>query len=269
MVVADLALARRLESFQGLVHAEAIAATQRLRPDVGAAVLSSGDGNAAFAGVGSPLTQAIGVALGAPISAAEFTAIEEFFFDRGADAILHVTPWSDASLYTELAARNYAIHEFENVFVKPIAAMPPQDGIDVREVATDTERMEWTRVCAEAFSTAELSTEFLVELMTPFTFAEHARGYVAYIDGETAGGATAFAIPDRGIVGLFGAGTRERFRNRGVQAALLQRRLADAAASGCELAFVTTLPGSASHRNVLRSGFELVYTKVNFRRALP
>ena len=45
------------------------------------------------------------------------------------------------------------------------------------------------------------------------------------------------------------------FRRRGVQTALIRRRLWDAAQSGCEYAVVSTIPGSGSQRNMERRGF--------------
>ena len=75
--------------------------------------------------------------------------------------------------------------------------------------------------------------------------------------------------PEKRVVGLFGASTRPQFRRRGIQAAFLQRRLADAAREGCDIAMITTLPGSDSHRNVARRGFELLYTKISMRLDIP
>jgi hypothetical protein len=46
-----------------------------------------------------------------------------------------------------------------------------------------------------------------------------------------------------------------------MQKALLGRRLADAQKAGCDLAVVTTAPGSRSQDNVMRRGFELLYTR--------
>jgi hypothetical protein len=46
-----------------------------------------------------------------------------------------------------------------------------------------------------------------------------------------------------------------------VQTALLATRLADAAAAGCDIAVVTTAPGSQSQQNVQRRGFQLLYTR--------
>jgi GNAT superfamily N-acetyltransferase len=83
--------------------------------------------------------------------------------------------------------------------------------------------------------------------------------------GEEPAGAAAVAIR-RGLTALFTASTRVAFRGRGVQTALLQARLALAAAMGCDLAVVQTKPGSASQRNVERVGFCLAYTKVTMVR---
>ena len=38
-------------------------------------------------------------------------------------------------------------------------------------------------------------------------------------------------------------------------------RLADAAAAGCDVAVITTQPGSRSHHNAQRQGFDLLYTR--------
>jgi hypothetical protein len=41
----------------------------------------------------------------------------------------------------------------------------------------------------------------------------------------------------------------------------LATRLADAAPAGCDIAVVTTQPGSKSHENVQRNGFRLRYAR--------
>ncbi len=44
------------------------------------------------------------------------------------------------------------------------------------------------------------------------------------------------------------------------------RRLAAAQQQGCDVAMASVLPGSASHRNYERAGFELVYIRMSFER---
>ena len=83
--------------------------------------------------------------------------------------------------------------------------------------------------------------------------------YLALRDGVIAGGASLRMT--EGIAQLTGAATAPAHRRRGVQTALLLARLTDAAAAGCDIAVVTTQPGSRSQRNVQRRGFDLLYTR--------
>lgn len=55
-------------------------------------------------------------------------------------------------------------------------------------------------------------------------------------------------------------------RRQGWQARLIRERLAAAQRLGCQLASTTVLPGSASHRNYERAGFQLIYMRVNVMR---
>src|SRR4029079_1386104 len=89
--------------------------------------------------------------------------------------------------------------------------------------------------------------------------AAGARTYLALRDGVVAGGG-GLRITN-GVAQLVGAATAPEFRRQGVQTALLSTRLADAAAAGCDIAVVTTAPGSKSQQNVQRQGFHLLYTR--------
>jgi ribosomal protein S18 acetylase RimI-like enzyme len=64
-----------------------------------------------------------------------------------------------------------------------------------------------------------------------------------------------------GVAQLAGAATLPQHRRRGVQSAVLRARLLDAAASGGDIAVVTTQPGSKSQENVQRAGFTLLYAR--------
>jgi ribosomal protein S18 acetylase RimI-like enzyme len=83
--------------------------------------------------------------------------------------------------------------------------------------------------------------------------------YAALRDGVLAGGASLRV--DEGVAQLAGAGTAPGHRRRGIQRALLSHRLADAAAAGCDVAVITTKPGSRSHQNAQRQGLDLLYTR--------
>jgi ribosomal protein S18 acetylase RimI-like enzyme len=85
------------------------------------------------------------------------------------------------------------------------------------------------------------------------------RRYGAHVDGQLVGVATC-RLDDR-LAQFCGAATLPAFRRRGVQSALLRRRLADAFESGCRLALMTTQPGSKSQQNGHKQGFTLLYSR--------
>ncbi|WP_100448541.1 GNAT family N-acetyltransferase [Glycomyces xiaoerkulensis] len=95
---------------------------------------------------------------------------------------------------------------------------------------------------------------------------EHAtpglRRYVALVDGHPA---AAGALFTHGGVSYFaGAATLPDFRRRGCQAALINRRLADAREES-DLVVVTAAYASPSHDNLARHGFGITHTRTVWR----
>ena len=84
--------------------------------------------------------------------------------------------------------------------------------------------------------------------------------YLAFVDGQAAG-AAALAIDD-GIGFLASASTLPAARRRGCQQALIDKRVRDASAAGCELILSLATPGSISHHNLERGGLGVAHTEV-------
>jgi GNAT superfamily N-acetyltransferase len=83
--------------------------------------------------------------------------------------------------------------------------------------------------------------------------------YVAFVDGAPAA-ASAMFVHDQ-VADCFVAATLPNARGRGAQTALIQRRLADGAAAGCDLATAQSVVTNASPRNFARQGFHPVYRR--------
>ena len=90
------------------------------------------------------------------------------------------------------------------------------------------------------------------------------RLYLALVDDEPAG--FAWMILRDGVAAFALAGTLPEFRGRGVQAALIHRRMVDAAAAGCELVVAQATFGSVSLRNLQKFGLQVAYTKAEWKR---
>jgi len=102
--------------------------------------------------------------------------------------------------------------------------------------------------------------EHAIALLRPTAFAERHEMYLALLGAEPIGGA-ALSFAD-GVAFVNGSGVRPSFRRRGAQGALIRARLDRARELGCDLACSSTLPGTASRRNMERHGFHVAYPKI-------
>ena len=270
MMFSDLALARRLEAMEAFACVDTARAAVRLHPEIESAAQMIAGGWAVFTGVGSPISEARGLGMSAPVTEFDMNELEEFYRSRGDSDRIEVCPLADASLHQLLAARGYRLLEFSNMLALPLDStrnpVPAPRGISTRRAEPSESRL-WSETVAHCFAEYVPVTQELLDIIGCWTRSSIGSCYFGLVDGEVAGGGTV-AIHD-GVALLGGAGTSPRFRNRGLQQALIQARLAHAAQAGCDLAMTVTLPGSVSQRNCERHGFRLAYTRAKFIRELP
>jgi GNAT superfamily N-acetyltransferase len=267
MEFVDLNLARRLEMAEAYACRACALAFHQQHSEFPVAVEEIAGGFAVFAGVDSPVTQAIGVGLHGEVSDADLGRLQDFFLSRGAAAAVEVCPLVEMSLYERFAKRGFRLLEVSDVLFKKLT---PVDGhakatpsnIVVRRAAPDETQL-WTKTVAEGFAEHNPVTQSSLDVMAGFFPA--ANCFLAIVEGSVAGGG-AVSIRE-GVCGLFGASTLPEFRGRGVQTALLQARIAWAIAQGCDVAVSITQPGSTSHRNMERQGFRVAYTRTKLIRA--
>ncbi len=266
---ADINLARRLEGLDAVGGVEYGRAHARLFPQSGATSIAVAGGHATYAGIESPVTQAFALGLFGKVTAAEINELEEFYRSRRAPVNIEVCPLADASLVELLWTRDYRPIEFSNVLVRALSldevkASALQDGdVRAREAMPDEEQL-WAQTVAHGFvETADVPPSMRDILLTAF----HTAGTHCFVaeQSDTIIGGGSMSIRDR-IAALAGASTLPDYRKRGAQGALLDYRLRFAARRGCELATITTLPGSASQRNAERHGFQVAYTRTKWLR---
>jgi GNAT superfamily N-acetyltransferase len=284
---APAALARRVERAQADQNRAYVEALARSHPEIGASALAMKGGWVLFAGAGSPLTQAMAIGLDGPLSAADLRRIEAHLTppaasqagaagqagQAGTDVQIELCPYADPSVFAILAARGYRVQEFNQVWVRSLgteipAGEPLAEGIELRPVRAGEEGL-FARVVLAGFleQESEVSTEAAL-LFEPMPFAEGTECWLAWVDGEAAGGGSVSFYD--GVATLFGTSVLPRFRRRGIQDALIRRRLLRAREQGCDLASSNTLPGTSSQRNMERGGFHVAYPKlVMLRRRAP
>ena len=256
MWTVDLALARRIEDAQTWRGIGYLQAQARLRPQGGATLQPVGDGYVLFAGATSPANKTIGLGMRGPVMDAHLDQVEDFFGSRGIAAQVDLCPLADRSLLAALNRRGYRLDHFHSVLARPlddsVLSVTLPAGLTITQ-AGPADAQLWLRVTAQGFSGSDEPDPATLEVLGPNFYSDNATCFLAWWGEQPAGGGGMYLHEQ--AVELGGASTRPAFRNRGVQTALLQARLAAARRAGCDLAVVGTSPGSDSQRNIERAGF--------------
>lgn len=270
MLFPSTQLAARIERAECRLITDGTVAASARHPDAEVLVIPAAGGVATYATAGSPLNKLAGLGFGGPLEEAELEAIERAFARRGSPLQVELSSLAEPGIGKLLTRRGYELQGFENVLGRelPLADTARPAG----DVAISLDGPEglatWIDVVVSAFAAPDVQgvsshesfpREVVERVMGDMAAADGFRRYLAEREGEPAGGASMRLF--EGVAQLCGAATLPAHRRRGVQGALLARRLADATEEGCDVAIVTTLPGSKSHENGHRKGFGLLYTR--------
>lgn len=276
---ADRDLARRYSTTVDRILAAHVRTVARLRPESRATVLPVADGIALYYGPGTPPgpNRVTGLGMYGPVNAAHLQAAEAFYAERNLPCVVSVFPSADDSLVNETGSRGYVVGTFRNILMRPVSAEDagpphrntlPADSTTAEvavERATEDEASLWARVVGSGFAEQELDTPPVARLAT-----FHCPDTVCYFGriGSVEAGGGAMTIRD-GFAYIWELGTRPSFRRRGVQLAIYQTLVREAARAGCELAGLATEVGHVSQRNAERAGFRVMFTAAAVVRQLP
>ena len=257
MVLSDLA--RRLEFHEAWSSGEHARVQAQLYPETGASTDPFAGGCAVYCGKRSPLSQAYGGGLSGPVPATDLDRVESFFRSREVTPRIRLCPLADPSLPQLLGKRAYIVQDRMNVYARRIDRLddePPALPALSIQIATPEEARLWFEQEGAGGDWAE--PDGLTFMTIRCTLKADTRLFLALLDGQPVS-AGALEI-HAGVAALMAAGTLPAFRNQGIHTALLHARLAAAAKASCDLALVHTRPGAASQRNVMRAGFQIVYS---------
>jgi GNAT superfamily N-acetyltransferase len=271
MQFVDRALARRLESAEEMPQVHHAEWCQKNQPKVGAAVEKISGGHMIFAGLGSPIGRAVGMGFAAPLTAAEMDELENFYYSRKAPSQVDYCPLTDPSLLELTKQRGYGIAELNNVLVRRLdraEKFPARPGFTIR-AGKPEEALAFSSIVRRSFFPDGGEPEGFDEMMCPMFAFPGSLTFVAEVDSQLVATGAGLIIPEHKIVGLYGAGTLKDFRGRGLQTAMLERRMQVAAEAGCEYAVIVTLGGTTSMRNAERLGFRVAYSKATLIKQPP
>lgn len=269
---ASSSLARRIEAAEASLTFDVGQAVQRRYPERAVILARFGDGVAVFCG-NSPFDKTVGVGFEA-FEVTELERFEQAVAARGGRVQVELSTLADPTLASTLTSRGYALCGFENVLGRSVD--PDMGAVEDDSIAeiSSAEAALWIATVTTGFlepdesdgpaSHESFARDAIEAVLRDIDSVVGYRRFLARIAGDIAGGAS-MRVHD-GIALLTGAATLGTYRRRGVQTALLRVRLAIAARAGCDLAIVTTQPGSRSQQNVMRAGFSLLYSRAILRR---
>jgi ribosomal protein S18 acetylase RimI-like enzyme len=269
-IFCDPPMAARIDRAEARMCAEFAHLVGSRSPGARVTTMPLAGGLAVYAGPGAPMNKVIGVGLGDALDAGALGEVEAEWESRREAVRVELSTLDDGAAARMLTARGYRLLGFENVLGRRLAAsdaVAPGTGGPEIVTAPDADLERWIEITLDAFAqpdagplpTEEHPRDELAAVFRDISRMSGVTRYLAMVAGKTA--AAASLRFDGPLAQLTGAATLAPFRRRGLQTALTARRLADAQRAGCDLAVVTTSPGSKSQENAQRHGFELLYAR--------
>jgi hypothetical protein len=251
MILLDDSLAERIRQL-GQASLQACAEGAAAFPENGSTQLAVGDGIAVYSGDGSPLTQVVAKTL----DPEDFEEIEEFYGGRASFWELSVDSYTSAETFNAAAAAGYVGDHFETVMIRQEA--PPSSAWDRAITVEEVEgtHPEWRQTAYKGWTDTDEPDQSFDRITDIVASTPRSRFYLARVDGEPAGTATMFS--HGGLTALMGGAVPPKFRGRGVQKAMIAKRIADAGPE--EQIVMTAIAGTQSYRNAQKAGFAALYS---------
>jgi ribosomal protein S18 acetylase RimI-like enzyme len=197
-----------------------------------------------------------------------------FFTGHGVPARVRIVPGAlTADVADILSGQGLRQVGFHTILWSPLPlAVEPVAGVDIRPVTTVGEMDAHIDVQLGAYGVPADVVDRLRPLRRTWLRAGQRRLYLAYVDGRPA--AQAMLGWHDGIAYLESAGTLPAYRRRGLQRALIRRRIADAIELGCRTIIGGADFESESRTNQLACGLSVAYLAAQWvqgprRGALP
>jgi GNAT superfamily N-acetyltransferase len=207
-------------------------ALRRYGPSDPIALLKVAGGYAFCCGPDYPVNQIVGMGLYDEVTEADLDQLEDFFRSRGLPCSVVLSPLAHASLRSMLGERGYSIAEFNTVLIRrirPEEPFSPPPGVTIEGVTDDTVG-PWMQAIAKGFEQDIVVAE---SVFGGFATLPGALPFLARIEDKVVGGCGGRVIPEARIAAFFGTATLPEYRGRGVQSALIAKRLQEAALAGC------------------------------------
>ncbi len=204
-----------------------------------------------------------------PSDLEQLSEILEHYAAAGIDPCFDMSPDRQTSEVAEALAMQGFIPRLQLAFLKherfgedlevgQTGRPPSRAEIEISRVSDEHEAVSFIRLIelSRGGDGTELD-EVRVQSKSRYFYRDDFQNFVAYVGGEPAGMGSLFIRDDTGY--LANDFTFPDHRSRGVQTALIHHRLRMASERGLNRVYTDVEFATASHGNMLKCGFELVY----------
>lgn len=211
------------------------------------------------------LNRVLGLGLDQPATPEQLDRAIRLYREAGAPQFfIQPVPGAEpAELEQWLSARGFVHHNNWVRLVRRLDSLPQSPTQWTVKRIEDAHATIFGRIAAEAFGWPPVVARLAADVVGCTDWYH----YMVFDGAEPAGTGALFISGDGAWIGM--AATRPEYRGRGVQQALIARRLQTAAEIGCKYVVVETAEQkpdkpAPSHLNMIRFGFQEQYLRPNY-----
>lgn len=193
----------------------------------------------------------------------ELDEIVEFYSNRGIPARFEVTPGNASrDLFRKLSTMGFFQSGFHTALYRSLSTneMPMVKGgsaTQIEEISLENFDL-FGEIYTKGFGMPVAFKDFVTANNRVLAESDNWTFYLARVDGEPAGIAVLFR--NNGVATLAASATVPDYRNKGVQTALIQKRIQTAIDEDCQYIIGQAAFGSVSQKNMERAGLKVAYT---------
>ncbi|WP_404460603.1 GNAT family N-acetyltransferase [Sutcliffiella horikoshii] len=191
--------------------------------------------------------------------------ILEFYTRRDIPARFEVTPGNASTdLFRKLSSLGYFQSGFHTALYRPLSTGEPSLGgadtaVQIEEISLENFDI-FGELYTRGFGMPAAFKEYVTANNKVLAESDNWTFYLAHVGGEPAGIGVLYVKND--VATLAASATVPEFRNKGVQTALIQKRMQQATDKGCRYLVGQAAFGSVSQKNMERAGLNVAYTNV-------
>lgn len=218
--------------------------------------------------LGSWADYAVGLGMEGPEPRSRVQELVDYYVSRGRVPRIQVPEGADLNWVHSLTSAGFRYYDQDAVLVRPLGEPLNKRPAGISFTHVDPKDSvhldQWVHAQCQGFNPHELPSQGAIEIARRVACSPRAVCLLVFWEGELAASGGVEYYEQSSV--LFGGATLPEFRNKGLQSALIARRLDLALERGSAYALVGSAPGGGTERNARRAGFELNHNVMAYKR---